>query len=231
MPYRRLPNTDAARIKALKTAIEKADRTDFQELSLSTKTIKNAKDVLSHFEILCANYHQTYTTQVNANKLFLGKLKNARMYLSHFIQVLYMSVVRSEIKEEQLKLYSLEKENLVVPDLNSQEQLLEWGQRIIAGENERISQGGVPIYNPSIAKVKVMYTIFKEGYQTQKLHQKSTNRVMEEVARYREEVDEIVFNIWEEVEKRNIDVPSKRRIAKNREYGIVYYYRKGEVAE
>lgn len=142
-----------------------------------------------------------------------------------------MSVVRSEIKEEQLKLYSLEKENLVVPDLNSQEQLLEWGQRIIAGENERISQGGVPIYNPSIAKVKVMYTIFKEGYQTQKLHQKSTNRVMEEVARYREEVDEIVFNIWEEVEKRNIDVPSKRRIAKNREYGIVYYYRKGEVAE
>lgn len=231
MPYRRLPNTDAARIKALNTAIEKADRTDFQELSLSTKTIKNAKDVLSHFEILCANYHQTYTTQVNANKLFLGKLKNARMYLSHFIQVLYMSVVRSEIKEEQLKLYSLEKENLVVPDLNSQEQLLEWGQRIIAGENERISQGGVPIYNPSIAKVKVMYTIFKEGYQTQKLHQKSTNRVMEEVARYREEVDEIVFNIWEEVEKRNIDVPSKRRIAKNREYGIVYYYRKGEVAE
>lgn len=54
MPYRRLPNTDAARIKALKIAIEKADNTDFQELQISTKVLNSAKGALKHFEGLCA---------------------------------------------------------------------------------------------------------------------------------------------------------------------------------
>ena len=120
---------------------------------------------------------------------------------------------------------------MVVPDLTSHEQLLEWGEKIIEGENQRVSHGGVPIYNPSIAKVNVMYTLFKEGYQTQKLHQKATVRVLSEVAEYREAVDKIIFEIWEEVEKKNMELPTGQRLAKNKEYGIVYYYRKGEMAE
>ena len=120
---------------------------------------------------------------------------------------------------------------MVVPDLTSNEYIMKWGEKIIKGENERISKGGVPIYNPSIAKVKVMFSIFKEGYQTQKLHQKSTQRVMDEVAAYREKVDRVIYDIWEEVEKNSLEIPSEKRLDRNREYGIVYYYRKGEIAE
>ena len=231
MPYRRLPNTDSARIRALRSAVEKAADTDFQELSFSTGTLDEAKSVLTRFEHLSVHYQQLYDTQVKAGKSFVGRMKNARMYISHFIQVLYMCVMRSEIKEGQLALYGLETTNMVVPDLTSNEQLLEWGQKIIDGENQRISQGGVPIYNPSIAKVNVMFTLFKEGYQTQKLHQKATARVLQEVADYRERVDKIILEIWEEVEKHNIGLPPEKRLAQNRKYGIVYYYRKGEVAE
>lgn len=231
MPYRRLPNTDSARIRALKSAVDKAADTDFQELLFSTGTLDEAKSVLTHFEHLSARYLQLYDTQVKAGKSFAGKTKNARMYISHFIQVLYMCVMRSEIKEEQLALYGLEKANMVVPDLTSNEQLFEWGQKIIDGERQRTSQGGVPVYNPSIAKVKVMFILFKEGYQNQRLHQKATSRVLQEVAAYREKVDKIIFEIWEEVEKHNNNLSSEKRLARNREYGIVYYYRKGEIAE
>jgi hypothetical protein len=230
MPYRRLPNTDAARIKALKVAIEKADKTDFQELQISTKVLNAAKGALKHFEGLCARYRQLYEIQVKANKSFLGKVKNARMYISHFVQVLYMSILREEIKEKQLEFYGLENANQIVPDLSTNEQLMEWGQKIINGENKRVSQGGVPIYNPSIAKVSVMYSLFKEGYQTQKLHQKATQRVMDEVAEYREIVDKIIFDIWEEVEKSSSNIPVEKRIERNREYGVIYYYRKGEIS-
>lgn len=212
MPYRRLPNTDTARIKALKVAIEKADKTDFQELQISTKVLNAAKGALKHFEGLCARYRQLYEIQVKANKSFLGKVKNARMYISHFVQVLYMSILREEIKEKQLEFYGLENANQIVPDLSTNEQLMEWGQKIINGENKRVSQGGVPIYNPSIAKVSVMYSLFKEGYQTQKLHQKATQRVMDEVAEYREIVDKIIFDIWEEVEKSSSNIPVEKRI-------------------
>lgn len=230
MPYRRLPNTDTARIKALKVAIEKADKTDFQELQISTKVLNAAKGALKHFEGLCARYRQLYEIQVKANKSFLGKVKNARMYISHFVQVLYMSILREEIKEKQLEFYGLENANQIVPDLSTNEQLMEWGQKIINGENKRVSQGGVPIYNPSIAKVSVMYSLFKEGYQTQKLHQKATQRVLDEVAEYREIVDKIIFDIWEEVEKSSSNIPVEKRIERNREYGVIYYYRKGEIS-
>ena len=228
MPYRRLPNTDTARIKALKTAIEKADQTDFKELHISTKVLHSAKTALSHFEALCIRYHQLHEIQVKANRSFIGKVRNARMYISHFVQVLYMSIVREEIKEKQLEFYGLENANHTLPDFSSNELLLEWGEKIINGEKKRVSRGGVPIYNPSIAKVNVMYLLFKEGYQTQRLHQKATQRAMDEVANYREIVDKIIYEIWEEVEKSSDDIPVEQRIDRNREYGVVYYYRKGE---
>lgn len=231
MPYRRLPNTDTARVKALKTAIEKSEKTDFQELLVSHTILEEAKKIVAHFEHLCKRYHQLHETQVKANKNFLAKVRNARMYISHFIQVLYMCVLRSEIKEEQLKVYGLQEAGMTVPELTAHEQILEWGEKIINGENQRVSTGGVPIYNPSIAKVNVMYTLFKDGYQTQKLHQKATARMLSEVAEYREVVDKIIHDIWEEVEKKNARFPSEKRFAKNREYGIIYYYRKGEMAE
>lgn len=231
MPYRRLPNTDTARIKALKTAIEKASNTDFQEVAVSMKTLGDAKSVVLKFERLCNRYQQTYDTQVKANKTFQSKVRNARMYVSHFVQVLYMCVLRSEIKEEHLDLYGLQDASMIVPDLTSNEQLLEWGEKIINGENARVAKSGVPIYNPSIAKVNVMYTIFKEGYQTQKIHQKATARIQDEVAEYRKTVDKVIFDIWEEVEKFYTDLSAENRIDKNREYGIIYYYRKGETVE
>ncbi|MBF6628018.1 MAG: hypothetical protein ITG04_05850 [Proteiniphilum sp.] len=231
MPYRRLPNTDNARIKALKTAVEKAEETDFQELSVSPNVLTEAKNVLDHFERLCLRYQQMYDTQVKANKHFLSKVKNARMYISHFVQVLYLAVMRAEIKEEHLSLYGLESANMILPDLSTNELLLEWGDKIIRGEHARTSQGGVPIYNPSIAKVKVMCSLFKDGYQTQKLHQKATTRILNEVADYREIVDKVIFDIWEEVEKYNMILPIAQRLNRNRQYGVVYYYRKGESVE
>lgn len=231
MPYRRLPNTDSARIKALRTAIEKADETDFQQLAFSPGTLARAKNALLQFERLCAAYQQTYGTQVKANKSFQAKAKNTRMYISHFMQVLYMCVMRAEIKEEHLRLYGLENANMVVPDLTSAEQLLEWGQKIIDGEAARLSKGGVPVYNPSSAKVNVMYTLFKEAHQTQKLHRRATSRMLDQVSKYRDEVDAIIFDIWEDVEKRHMAQPFEQRLRSNREYGVVYYYRKGETVE
>jgi len=231
MPYRRLPNTDTARIKALKTAIDKCSETDFNDVVVSMKTIHRAKSVVGRFERMCVLYKQTFERQVRANKSFQRQIRNARMYVSHFVQVLYLSVIRNEIKEENLILYGLENSELLVPDLSTNELLLEWGDKIIEGEEKRVSVGGVPIYNPTIAKVKVMYSIFKDGYQTQQIHQKATNRTQTDIVAFRDEVDEIILDIWEQVEEANSNLSAKNRIDKNKEYGIVYYYRKGEKVE
>lgn len=231
MPYRRLPNTDTARIKALKTAINKCSKTDFNDVVISMKTLYKAKNTVGKFERICNLYKQTFETQVRANKSFQRQVGNARMYLSHFVQVLNLSVIRNEIKHENLSLYGLENCELLVPDMSTNELLLEWGAKIISGEEKRIAEGGVPIYNPTIAKVKVMYSIFKDGYQTQKIHQKATNRTQAEVVGFRAEVDEIILDIWEQVEEANNNLTVENKINRNKEYGIVYYYRKGEKTE
>ena len=229
MPYRRLPNTDAARIKALKTAIDKAHSTAFHELAIAPVILATAKSTLIQFEKLHATYQQSYDTQVQANKTFKTKIQNVRMFISHFIQVLYMCVMRGEIKEEHLELYGLENTHFVVPDLTTNEQLAEWGEKILEGEQARVAKGGAPIYNPSAARLNVMYSQFKDGHYAQKLHQKTTAALHERAIEYRDVVDNVIFDIWEQVEKYNLHLPVEERYDKNREYGLIYYYRKGEI--
>ncbi len=228
MPYRRLPNTDLARIRALKTAVQKSSGEEFRQLLIDNKTLSEAETLLLLFERKCKQYRQYYEIQVKAGKQLQLKAKNARIYLSHFIQVLYMCVIRSEIKSEQLALYGLENHNLIVPELTSNELLLIWGKKVLQGEELRTAKGGVPIFNPSLAKVKVIFSIFEEEYAKQTVRHQNTLRALKEVEALREDVDRVICNIWNQVEKYNEKNTLEDRLRKNREYGIIYYYRKGE---
>ena len=60
-----------------------------------------------------------YKSTVNVNKQYRHIVQNARMYISHFIQVLNLAVIRGEIKKEQKLLYGLDPHQHVVPDLTT----------------------------------------------------------------------------------------------------------------
>lgn len=229
MPYRRLPNTDQARIRALKSAVGKGDVYNVNELAISLNTLSEARNFLSKFEIAHNYYAQCYDNQVKESPKHQSNVKTARLYISHFIQVLNLSVLRSEVKPIHKKLYCLPIDNYNVPDLTSEAAMVEWGKRIIEGEGKRTSQGGVPIYNPTIAKVKVHYDIFVDSYERQKALQVLTNRSLEGLATMRTRADELILDIWNQVEEkfRNIS-PNELRLDKCRDYGVIYYYRTGE---
>lgn len=229
MPYRRLPNTDQARIRALKSAVGKGDVYNVNELAISLNTLSEARNFLSKFEIAHNYYAQCYDNQVKESPKHQSNVKTARLYISHFIQVLNLSVLRSEVKTIHKKLYCLPIDNYNVPDLTSEAAMVEWGKRIIEGERKRTSQGGVPIYNPTIAKVKVHYDIFVDSYERQKALQVLTNRSLEGLATMRTRADELILDIWNQVEEkfRNIS-PNELRLDKCRDYGVIYYYRTGE---
>ena len=229
MPYRRLPNTDQARIRALKSAVGKGDVYNVNELAISLNTLSEARNFLSKFEIAHNYYAQCYDNQVKESPKHQSNVKTARLYISHFIQVLNLSVLRSEVKPIHKKLYCLPIDNYNVPDLTSEAAMVEWGKRIIEGERKRTSQGGVPIYNPTIAKVKVHYDIFVDSYERQKALQVLTNRSLEGLATMRTRADELILDIWNQVEEkfRNISL-NELRLDKCRDYGVIYYYRTGE---
>ncbi len=228
MPYRRLPNTDQARLRALRTAIQQSDKENYGDQVVSYKTMNEAKNYLGGFEKQLAQYQQMLESQVSANKRYQQIVHNARLYISHFIQVFNLSVIRGDIKKEHKLFYQLDQHIHTVPDLSTEGALINWGKCIIDGENERLRNGGLPIYNPTIAKVKVHYEVFKEYKSTQKLHQSTTNRNWEDLVNLREKGDLVILDIWNQVEANYKDEKPFTRLLKCQAYGLVYYYRKGE---
>lgn len=229
MPYRRLPNTDQARIRALKAVVVKGDTHNVYDLAVSLKSLTEARNFLTKFEAAQTYYTDCYERQSKAGRKHQVHVKTARLYISHFIQVLNLAVIRSEVRIAHKEYYGLEADNNSVPDLSSESALAEWGRKIVDGEGKRISQGGIPIYNPTIAKVKVHYDIFMDSYERQKNLQSLTARSLDALSSMRAEADRLILDIWNQVEKKFEEVtPSDKRLDLCREYGLIYYYRTGE---
>ncbi len=229
MPYRRLPNTDQARIRAMEKLLEKIGMISVSEMAVSLNTISKIRGLLNRFRRLSEYYKDCFDNQSKASRKHQENTKLARLYISHFIQVLNLAALRMEIKPAQKNYYGLQPNVHNVPDLISETALMEWGEKIIAGEMKRTSEGGIPIYNPTIAKVKVRYDIFVESNERQKNLQRLTAESLEDVTLMRPQVDELILDAWNQIEDYYKDVPDvDKRLDLCREYGIVYYYRAGE---
>lgn len=209
--------------------VVKGDVCDIYDLAVSLNTLSKARSFLTRFEAAHTYYVECFERQAKAGRKHLTNAKTARLYVSHFIQVLNLAVIRTEIRVQHKEYYGLDSHNNNVPDLLSDASLAEWGKKIIEGENRRISQGGIPIYNPAIAKVRVYYDIFMESYERQKNYQRLTNRSLEALSNMRAEADSLILDIWNQVEAKYVNVsPDEKRLDLCRAYGLVYYYRTGE---
>ena len=228
MPYRRLPKTDQARLHALQKAVQQAGNAAYNDQAINYRTLTEAQRFLMQYENQVAQDHANFDSKVSANKQYRHRVRNARMYISHFIQVLNLAVIRGEIKRTQKELYKLDPKSNALPDLSTEEGLMEWGQNIIDGENKRTAAGGFAIYNPAINKVKVHYEMFKEEYTSHMLHKKTHNRVFEDTETLRKQADEIILNIWDQVEAFYKDELPYAKLQKCQAYGMIYYYRTGE---
>ncbi len=229
MPYRRLPNTDKARIRALRTVVGKIEQYNINDWVVSLKLLNEANNFLAKFEAAHSYYMECFNRQTKAGIKHQVNVKTARLYVSHFIQVLNLAAIRSEIRPSQKELYGLDGKSNSLPDLSTEAALAAWGKKIIQGENIRITQGGIPIYNPTIARVKVHYDLFMESYEQQRNYQTLTARSLEKLASMRSQADALILAIWNQVEARFEKIlPNERRLQQCRDYGVVYYYRTGE---
>ena len=137
MPYRRLPKTDTARLKALKTVLENNAIYTVRNRFIDWQTLNRAQPAYDRLLTATEQYRLTLATQVRNGKKIERYQRTALMYVSHFIQVLFMSVERGEIKKQVLPLYGFTADTMTLPKLNTPENLLEWGQKIAEGEQQR----------------------------------------------------------------------------------------------
>ncbi|HCT30470.1 MAG TPA: hypothetical protein DIW31_06995 [Bacteroidales bacterium] len=229
MPYRRLPNTDVARIKALKTAYSKGKELPPFKLAFSQSTFAKIELFINSFEKAMINYKATYNMQIEKSKDYNVIMKKAKLYLSHFIQVVNMAIARGELPDKTRTIYGMDIDEGKVPSLNTEKDMIEWGKKIIEGEAKRIMSGQQPITNPTIAVVKVRFENFVESYNHQKILQQNTQRMLTELDALRNKADDIILNIWNEVEATFKDLPDDLKRERSSEYGLVYVYRKNEL--
>ncbi len=229
MPYRRLPNTDNARLKALKSAFEKGKEIPPFKLAFTQSTLRRVQSFLPGYEKALLEYKNMYENQVSKNKEYVQKMKKAKIYISHFIQVLNMAIARGEIVASERGCFGIDEQDNKVPALNTEESMIEWGRRLIDGETQRKLKGATLMTNPTIALVKVRYDKFLDAYNFQKTLQKDRERAQNKIVELREQADDIILNIWNEVENTYNELPEDIKREKSAEYGIVYVYRKNEL--
>ncbi|TRX72636.1 hypothetical protein [Carboxylicivirga sp. M1479] len=228
MPYRRLPNTDQARLRALKAALQKGMQLSPFDLAYSQKLFLELQSFLPQYEQAINQYNFSKERQAKYGKLLGDQFKITRLYVSHFIQVLNFCIIRGEIKPEVRKLFGFDIDDKAVPEMGTEQQLLQIGKQVVEGEEKRGMMGGSRIYNPSIAMVKIKYEKFVEYFNNHKNLLVTTQKMHDKVTELRNAADRIVLNIWNDIEGHfdNYEADEKRDKCSN--YGVVYLLRKHE---
>jgi hypothetical protein len=228
MPYRRLPNTDTARLKALHTALEKGEQISPVDLAYPQKLYYSIRSFIPVYEAALQEYSQKKEVLSQHSKQTHELFRKARLFLSHFIQVTFFAIQRGELPGNTLEYFGLESIR-TLPPLQNFEELIELGERILEGEKTRISQGKKPVTNPTAAVVKVRYEVFMESYHSYLVHQKSKALAQEKIQVLRKEADRLIAGLWDHIELAYEDLPDNMRRQKAADYGVTYVYRKNEL--
>jgi hypothetical protein len=230
MPYRRLPNTDSARLKALKTAKAKAKDLPPFKLAFSQGVAQKIDALLPSYETLLSDHKIIYNLQLEKNKEYNRLLRKVRMYISHFIQVVNMAVMRGDMPANTCEFFGLDPDGKKLPSLTTDEEVMEWGRKLIHGEAERRMKNLTPVMNPTIALVKVHFDKFAEAYNFQNNLDKRQNIAQESLQKKRAETDQLIQTLWNEIEATYSNLPEDLRREKATDYGLVYVFRKNELS-
>lgn len=225
MPYRRLPNTDMARLRALKAAREMGEQIPPFKLAFSSATLQKLRQFMPQFENMFHQQRSALSLQVNKSREYAALMRKARLYVSHFYQVLNFAIARGDMPASSRKFYGIRENDSRIPPLQTEKDILFWGEKLLKGEAERIASGGSMMNNPSSAVVRVRYEQFAEAAHSQKITQKSTLYATDRISALRAEADKLIQSIWDEVEATFDLLPDDDRREKASRYGVVYVLR------
>ncbi len=225
MPYRRLPNTDKARLRAIEAALNQGKILAPSQLAFSYLSLMELQSVYPLLSGANLQLNRAKETQFSNSKEYNELYRRAKLYVSHFIQVLNFAIAREDVPSKVRAFYGLKVDQERMPTLTKEEHIFKWGRKLIDGEAERLAQGGTAFYNPSVALVRVHYEKFEAAYIHRKGLQKLTGRASKQMQEVRERADDIILKVWNEVEETFANLSEEEKRNRACEYGICYVYR------
>ncbi|MDR1762915.1 MAG: hypothetical protein LBR64_03005 [Dysgonamonadaceae bacterium] len=229
MAEKKLPETDEERLEIMENIIAQEEICLDDDKLLNDHELQMLKNFLDSFTAARQFLLQAKDDEKKAYEAYKTAFNNAKMYISHFLQVLLMSVQRKEIKPESLLSYGFtDAKEPKMPEILTRESVARWGESVINGETERISRGGFPIYNPAIAKVKVHYELFNESGFSLDIYRKNVARLQANLVESQEKADSRILEVWDRLEEKFADALPLIQAEKYKDYKIKFLYGKGE---
>ncbi len=212
-------------MRALAKIIEFGTKYDVRLLAFKEATFSKIKAFMPIFEQARMMQKEAKDRQVKNSKDYTDAFKKAKIYISHFLQVLNMAIARGEIKPSARKFYGLTEKSGRIPDLATEKEVIDWGTKVIKGENDRVVKMGTPILCPKIAVVKVYYDQFVEKLNFQKMLQSISARANGKVSSLRPACDQLITQAWNEIEEYYGSETPERKREQCSKYGITYVLR------
>jgi hypothetical protein len=228
MPIRNLPRTDAERNSALTSAKTKKDSVLPAENVLSAQTTVRLDVQQPLLAQKMLERGVALSNQAGSTMPLTPLKERARMFISHFIQAFNNGIERGMFPANARGFYQLNVSSKAVPPLDSEEKIITWGDRLIAGDPLRVAAGGVAMAMPTIAEVNAEYSAFKAENTLQNNLKGAYDVAQEAVENLRPDTDSLIVRMWNEIETAYSEetAPSKRR--KSRQWGVVYVLSPGE---
>ena len=228
MPTIQRPETDVQRLQALEAASLIGSITAPATLAFSAATLARVNGFLPNFRTQMQERGSALSAQAGSTRVAATAMGKLKLWVTHFIEVFNFGIKREVYDADDRAHYQLPVSQDTVPDLVTDQSIMTWGGRIVSGDAARVAAGGAAMTNPTAADVQTKLTAVTTSQGDQSLLKTAFDAEQEDVAELREEADDIIADVWDEVlfTFRKDSPPSKRR--KAREYGVVYALEPGE---
>lgn len=218
-----LPNSNSSRYTAIEVAKRKAAHlAPDEDKPLTPATESRLNSVGAQYLSVYEELTISLAKQAKATEAAVNSRNIVKTYISHFIQVFNFGIERNKYPLQDRSFYGLSMSGGSVPYLNSEADIVQWGNNIINGDAERIAAGGAPMSNPSVSEIKVVFEEMIQLIQTQSSLKNAYDKAQENVNGLNEAVDKLILRIWNEINTFYDDHESSSRRRKAREWGVVF---------
>ena len=227
---RYLPRTISGRLKAIQKAKSKKDSGPPSGNFLTTATNDRLDAIVTAYTnakiaiaVAKANQAAGKTTKEQARGI-------AYIYTRHFLMTIMMAVERKETdySKSVLAYYSLSTENPVLPDMNSDGDLIFVAENTFTGDNLRTGAGGPALPMPTVLQVETFKNDFKTASQAFNNMREETDNKEEALAALNPEADAVIKKVWDEVETFYNEEEAESKRANARLWGTIYIRTDGD---
>jgi len=228
MPYRQLPNTDNSRYRALKMVIDSNHHLETQNIFISKNCLGRTYKTFNLFEKIVNFSEQNKQNKHLKNQQYSKLYNKSKLFVLHYFQMMNMAIERGELPANIRSFYNLNPSDFKIPKLRTEDELIRVAQSLFNADSKRVSEGGKYLTNPGIGVVKVWFDKFYEEYQEQQnVHHRNVVEI-EHINEIRDEADEVIKDLWDEIETAFVHLSEESRREECSKYGITYVYEDAE---